>query len=299
MLGNRLKIARKNLRLNQTEFANLVSTSVSYISEIEADKKIPSDKFLHYLSNETGINIDWLKTGEGEVFISPFVTMSKGERLKEIFKTLNLSREDVSTIINVPIETLLDCERDNIEGIPVDLVVGLAEKLHVNGNWFLNGVGDMFLSSKQGELIRLSINSLGNLSDTEDLGIIHLPYFHHMPDTPNKLNAKYAFTTKKAFKQLVSESEFIIRITNDDMKDFRVQTDDNIFVKKQDFLEKDGNIMLVYNKEKGMLLRQVFFSNDNTGYVLRSNTTGKNDFIIKSNAIIFVAKLIQSIIPFY
>lgn len=64
-LGSRLKQFRKKLNLKQQAVAEKLSTSVSYISEIESDKKLPGSETLISLRSNLGINIDWLLSGEG------------------------------------------------------------------------------------------------------------------------------------------------------------------------------------------------------------------------------------------
>ncbi|OGI19760.1 MAG: hypothetical protein A2287_01715 [Candidatus Melainabacteria bacterium RIFOXYA12_FULL_32_12] len=68
MLGNRLKEFRLFKKLTQQELAQKLNTSSGYISEIEANKKMPGSEFLLALLKEYKININWLLAGEGEMF---------------------------------------------------------------------------------------------------------------------------------------------------------------------------------------------------------------------------------------
>lgn len=68
MLGDRLKKARKEKQLTQSILAKMLKTSVSYISEIESNKKSPGSETLVSLKNNLKVNIDWLLTGRGQMY---------------------------------------------------------------------------------------------------------------------------------------------------------------------------------------------------------------------------------------
>lgn len=69
--NQRLKIIRKSLKLTQLEFgASLGLTQAGY-SDIERGKNNVSGKIKILLKREHNINLNWLKTGEGEMFSAP------------------------------------------------------------------------------------------------------------------------------------------------------------------------------------------------------------------------------------
>ena len=69
MIGNRLKWVRKQKNLTQKAFAELLSTSSSYISEVEQGKTSPGANFLNSVLRVFNISIDWLLTGDGHPYI--------------------------------------------------------------------------------------------------------------------------------------------------------------------------------------------------------------------------------------
>ncbi len=75
-LGNRLKLIRKNLEFTQKEFANVINVPFTAISKYERDEIKPSSIILERIHNKFNININWLITGEGDMFIT---TKSKSE----------------------------------------------------------------------------------------------------------------------------------------------------------------------------------------------------------------------------
>lgn len=71
--GERLKMLRKALNINQSDFAKKISTTQGHISGIENGRKNLPDRTIKLicLENWDGkiVNETWLRTGEGEMFI--------------------------------------------------------------------------------------------------------------------------------------------------------------------------------------------------------------------------------------
>lgn len=65
-LGARIREIRKDNAITQSDFAERMLVSASYISKVESGKEQPSDIFLKLMSLEFNISLDWLKTGEGK-----------------------------------------------------------------------------------------------------------------------------------------------------------------------------------------------------------------------------------------
>ena len=70
-INMRFKELRKACHKNQIEFGKIMGLSSSGISEIEAGRRNVTEKHLVMLSNwdEYNVNIDWLRTGNGEMFL--------------------------------------------------------------------------------------------------------------------------------------------------------------------------------------------------------------------------------------
>jgi len=69
-IGERLFLFRKAKKLTQKQVASDVGTSASYISEIEAGKKLPGSEILSSLLRSFELNINWLLSGQGEMIIT-------------------------------------------------------------------------------------------------------------------------------------------------------------------------------------------------------------------------------------
>ena len=107
MIGNRIKQLRESLLLTQQDFANLIKVSRSYLGNIESCAKEPSFNFIQSLIETTEVNLNWVITGEGEMYRRP---ANQAPTIEEIDKNLKgltegqrqeiLSRTDEMLLIN-------------------------------------------------------------------------------------------------------------------------------------------------------------------------------------------------------
>ena len=68
-ISERLKKIREAKGLSQKQFAETLGTVLTRISEYERDKVKPTTEILTKLTEIHGININWLLTGNGNMFI--------------------------------------------------------------------------------------------------------------------------------------------------------------------------------------------------------------------------------------
>ena len=68
-ISERLKTIREAKGLSQKQFAETLGTALTRISEYERDKVKPTTEILTKLAEIHGININWLLTGNGDMFI--------------------------------------------------------------------------------------------------------------------------------------------------------------------------------------------------------------------------------------
>jgi len=66
--SEKLKIIRRELDLKQGDFAERISTTQGHISDIENGRKMLSDRTIKLICLEFGINEEWLRNGQGEMF---------------------------------------------------------------------------------------------------------------------------------------------------------------------------------------------------------------------------------------
>ena len=68
-LGDRLKAIRQAKNLTLQELAAIIGSSHGYLSQVERNQKKPGSEILLSLKQHLNVNINWLLTGEGEMFI--------------------------------------------------------------------------------------------------------------------------------------------------------------------------------------------------------------------------------------
>lgn len=90
--GQRVKAIRKTLGLSQKDFAESLGISGTFISEVESGKYKPCYDFFYNIMNHFNVNLHYLLTGQGEMFIrdmkpaeieieEPFSSITKTEDL--------------------------------------------------------------------------------------------------------------------------------------------------------------------------------------------------------------------------
>jgi transcriptional regulator with XRE-family HTH domain len=101
-INERIRHLRATLQMSQTEFAKTIFISNGYIAELEKANRNVNNRIIHLISLTFGVNEDWLKTGEGNMF---FTTPSeKLQRLTSLFNELPPKFQDY---VMIQIEQLL------------------------------------------------------------------------------------------------------------------------------------------------------------------------------------------------
>lgn len=68
-MNERLKKLRKTLDLTQQEFADKIGSVQNTITGYESGRRNPSDPIINNICKTFNVNENWLRTGEGEMFI--------------------------------------------------------------------------------------------------------------------------------------------------------------------------------------------------------------------------------------
>ena len=68
-MHERIEALIKALGMNQTQVAERLNLSRSYVSHMCSGLKVPSDRTISDICREFDVNETWLRTGEGEMFI--------------------------------------------------------------------------------------------------------------------------------------------------------------------------------------------------------------------------------------
>lgn len=66
-IGERIRLLRKSLDLNQTDFGKNIGLPQSVVTAWERDARIPNERQIILISSYYNISREWLETGEGEM----------------------------------------------------------------------------------------------------------------------------------------------------------------------------------------------------------------------------------------
>jgi transcriptional regulator with XRE-family HTH domain len=102
--GERLKTARVQLRVSQSEFARKIEATPGHISKLEAGRVSFSSRLLSSIESAWGISKSWLETGEGPMFSGGQVAVGQGFRRIDVpvFRLADIARLGESE----PVETI-------------------------------------------------------------------------------------------------------------------------------------------------------------------------------------------------
>lgn len=90
-MKDRIKKIRTDLGLTQQEFADRISVKRGAIANYEIGRNEPTDSVISLICREFNVNEEWLRTGEGDMFIE----LTGDEKLASFFGSVQ-SGEDES-----------------------------------------------------------------------------------------------------------------------------------------------------------------------------------------------------------
>jgi len=86
-VNERLALARKTLKLTQREFAEKISVATGFIASMEIGVRKINPRIMKLVSSTFDINLQWLETGEGEMFYT--CAEKDVEEIISLYKKLN------------------------------------------------------------------------------------------------------------------------------------------------------------------------------------------------------------------
>lgn len=121
--GERIKELRKALEIRQGDFAKKLSTTQGHISDIENGRKNLSDRTIKLICledwNGRTVNEDWLRTGEGEMFIK----MTRDEEIAAfIGKALHSEEDSFKKRLISALSALNESDWETLEKLALSLV---------------------------------------------------------------------------------------------------------------------------------------------------------------------------------
>lgn len=118
-MKDRIRLLRKELKLNQTDFGERIGVKQASVAGYEAGIRTPLDAVITSICREFNVSEDWLRTGKGEMFLPT-------TRDDEIAKmTTDLFKEEEDSFKTRLILTLLKLDENEwalLEKIAKELV---------------------------------------------------------------------------------------------------------------------------------------------------------------------------------
>jgi transcriptional regulator with XRE-family HTH domain len=93
--------------MSQVEFAKAIFISNGYIAELECEHRRVNDRIMHLISLTFGVNENWLRTGDGEMFYK--TPSEKLQRMVSLFNELPAKFQDY---VMLQIEQLLNVAKE-------------------------------------------------------------------------------------------------------------------------------------------------------------------------------------------
>ena len=89
-MKDRIKEVRKALGLSQAEFGSRVGVKGNTVGNYEIGLRTPSDAVIFSICREFGVSETWLRTGEGEMYL----TLDKDQEIDYILGQIGGSTDD-------------------------------------------------------------------------------------------------------------------------------------------------------------------------------------------------------------
>lgn len=90
-INERIKLIRQTEKLTQAQFAERLGLTRNYIALIETGSRIPSDRTIADICREFNVSENWLRTGEGEMFLD----LGEDEELVQVLAAIQVSDDDM------------------------------------------------------------------------------------------------------------------------------------------------------------------------------------------------------------
>lgn len=86
-MKDRFKELRKELNVTQQEFADKLKISRNFVAQIEMGSKVPSDRTIDDVCREFNVSEEWLRTGNGDMFVPGIKDKQISVMLADVMKS--------------------------------------------------------------------------------------------------------------------------------------------------------------------------------------------------------------------
>ncbi len=152
LLGERIKLVRKEAGLTQKQFGDIFNFEQRTISAWESGNNKPDITIISKIKDYFRINPSWLIDGLGEKYINPENNKKIiaeidlehiGNRIKYIRLKNGYTQKDFSRVISISTRTLQTYEQGEVDAIPFPTLKKVAEIFNVSLEWLFYNNGEM------------------------------------------------------------------------------------------------------------------------------------------------------------
>lgn len=89
-INERIALCIKKLEVKKTYFAQRLNVSQAFVTQMTKGVSAPSDRTISDICREFNVNEDWLRTGEGDMFIK----LSRKQEIADFIAEIEKGKED-------------------------------------------------------------------------------------------------------------------------------------------------------------------------------------------------------------
>lgn len=123
-MNTRISQVRKAVGITQEKFAKKIGLTRNFVWMIEKGERIPSDRTIADICREFSVNENWLRTGEGEMFI----TLSRSEEISAFVGDILSGEPDFRARFISALARLTPKQWKQLEGITNTLISEMQKK---------------------------------------------------------------------------------------------------------------------------------------------------------------------------
>ena len=131
MMGARIRIVMDLLSIDRSRVSSDIGVGVDMVSNYRSGKSNPSYTTLKKFCDVYYVNIDWMVTGVGEVFLRKEIDrMSEAKKILKAVATVkierNITQKEIQEVLDLPLNYFTDLKKGKIS-MPMDKVKKLEE----------------------------------------------------------------------------------------------------------------------------------------------------------------------------
>ena len=123
-LNSRISSLISSLGIKKSAFADRLNVSQAFVSQLCSGASQPSDRTIADICREFNVNEDWLRTGDGEMFLQ----RSKDEELAAFFGDVLSGQPDFKRRLLAALSRLDEREWDMLEAVTDKLLADLQKE---------------------------------------------------------------------------------------------------------------------------------------------------------------------------